>query len=616
MSTNGDELDFEDDFVSLEEADRIERDPSSDVETKAVSNKGRGSQPISPTKLGLFSLFLRNEKKKIVCCLDNCTKQPQRFCDRCGRAICRVHMVKSAIEQGLKTDKEVHNRCSLLCVECHRTKRRLLEQHIDGISRNVSDRFKQNRKHSQLRRKHSGCGTESVTHCKLLAHAYAEYLGLDSGNKRKPRRHSSLASADEQEWSKVNKKPSLAQDCGKCGKVFSLFRKKYFCRLCGRLFCDDCLFRSLQIYVQENKVVLDLITPEHCVPQAVLLRGCEPCLDDVEKELTAHKLRTFREQEGGVKEKKLSELGAQVSDSVQMISIESWDSELQTIHQQVMTLRIHIVEKLPVFRDIVESMSDANSENERSEYTGSLSKHKSPVKKVATEQINLTAIFRELRELTEQIGRLRKRIKGSQRVNLANECCKAHVVFYRKNLWSFRVLKKELSAVVPQIVLDTIANEMNISAVTNILVVLQQFCIESLMYPELEDVSQLLMHAMKLIENNLSTLVREQNVYDWESYRKTIESLVSEMLKKKPILSRFGNHPNREDKILQSLHTQYEHIVHQVKYKILRPSSSALLTFFDKNWRDIVRAFRDLHVSQEWEILSSEELDEFQDAVK
>ena len=63
----------------------------------------------------------------------------------------------------------------------------------------------------------------------------------------------------------VSKRPGVVDEetCGKCGKQFYLFRRKYFCKMCGLVLCSQCCTYKVNLpnlaYTKKQDVCKDCI---------------------------------------------------------------------------------------------------------------------------------------------------------------------------------------------------------------------------------------------------------------------------------------------------------------------------------------------------------------------
>jgi hypothetical protein len=46
---------------------------------------------------------------------------------------------------------------------------------------------------------------------------------------------------------------AAATECACCQSIFSLLNRRHHCRVCGVIYCSDCLLRSLPYFVPEEE---------------------------------------------------------------------------------------------------------------------------------------------------------------------------------------------------------------------------------------------------------------------------------------------------------------------------------------------------------------------------
>ena len=375
-----------------------------------------------------------------------------------------------------------------------------------------------------------------------------------------------------EDWSSVNllssSQAAAVTTCPapNCGVVFGLLKRRHHCRLCGMVFCDAHVFRSIQLYIDEGgNAVVRLVAAGQQPMGAVLLRGCSACCDALERAMDL-------EARGG-KPEPLPEPSRD-------------DQALAKTCQELSAQRQQILTKLPAFRGAVMAMTDtedagsgggggggggpadsaaptrqgsssstsstssattAAAASSSSSSTSSSSKPSSSggVQLVARSMADISTLLAEFNTGMQLLKRRQRQHliahpsslpgggRGS-RQRVAESVAQSMLAFYRDHSVEFRGLTEDLEQAIPAEVLERIAKGHDVRAVTNVLVILQLCVTESMAFKGLAPIHRRLATHVCKIEDALEELVTNYGYCPWAEHKQLVHGLVRELAREKP----------------------------------------------------------------------------------
>lgn len=426
-----------------------------------------------------------------------------------------------------------------------------------------------------------------------------------------------------EDWSTVNLIPAAEAAAVKtcpgpsCNQAFGLLRRRHHCRLCGMVFCDSCVFRSIQLYIDEmGTAVVRLVAAGQQPMGAVLLRGCAACCDALERSMDF-------EARGG-KPEPLPEPSPE-------------DALLASTCQEMSLQRQKILDKLPAFRDAVlaitetdvdgggsagserpvgragSSVSTASTLSAASSAAGSQPQKQGPgaVKLVSLHMADISSLLAEFATGMHLLKvRQRQRLavhpaapghgrSGRQRV--ADNVAKSMLAFYRDHQREFRILTEDLEGAVPAEVMQHIAREHDVRAVTNVLVILQLCVTESMAFKGLVSIQERLVGAVCTIEGALEALVTEHGSVPWPEHRQLVQGLVRDLAKEKPQIRQYFGKPDWEVLVREKFCRNIESMRTQLEAKGTREQFVGIAATLTTIEKDVNTALAP--IDADWEVL-------------
>ena len=410
-----------------------------------------------------------------------------------------------------------------------------------------------------------------------------------------------------------------------CGQEFGLLRRRHHCRLCGNVFCDACVFRSIQLYIDETgKAVVRLVAAGQQPMGAVLLRGCAACCDALERAMDL-------EARGG-KPEPLPEPNLD-------------DQALAKSCQELSMQRQQILAKLPAFRAAVLTMTEAENGGggggsassaagsampppTRQGSSSSISSTTSTATSAAAApspsssaggvqlvSLHMADISTLLAEFNTGMQLLKRRhlkahpassvpaARGgkSSRRRVAASVAQSMLAFYRDHNVEFRGLTEDLEQAIPASVLERIARGHDVRAVTNVLVILQLCVTESMAFKGLAPIHQRLANHVCKIEGSLEQLVTNYGFCSWPEHKAIVQGLVRELAREKPQIRQYFGNPNWEDLVRQKLCRNIESMHSQLEVKGTRDQLLEIAATLQAMEKDIITTLEP--IGNDWEML-------------
>ncbi len=273
------------------------------------------------------------------------------------------------------------------------------------------------------------------------------------------------------DWTKVNFMPeeqaARIERCKKCAAKFTLLRLRYHCRLCGDVYCADCLFSSLQVYAEGSSAKVDILTPENTHKGATILQACGPCLDGLEDALTHHLQR-------------LTSMSSSISSATsELTPVECSEAflALLDLYPEIFGTHKRAKEALVVYQKLI----DAVGTGTESSLSG-----RGTVTTLAKHQIDLSDMFTRVSTHISDLKKIQARCTREVETHVTRQVTRLCCGFYTDHLFLFRSLKRDLSEILPEKALMMIQKTMNGQVLNYTYMVLQQLAIESMAFPPLE----------------------------------------------------------------------------------------------------------------------------------
>lgn len=418
----------------------------------------------------------------------NCRRCGELFCKTCTKNVRRLNRnAQFDVEFGI-----FHPVCRACFAEP------VFPQSV-GVVRSFTDYF------ASLRKRRAQAVVQQsriMANCHRLAISYTAYAT----------RRSSLTSAmmSSDDWEKVNftRDPRLlnADKCP-CGRQFSLLTRRKQCRICGFVFCSQCVSESVVLFLLEGQGRIELADQSRPREGGSRVFGCATCIDDLSKALTRHntesapKTTAFR------------------ADSAMPLIARSYTS-LQACHPPIDTA-------LPTYAGLVAAI-DGPVKNDQ-KLAGEL----------ALLDSNLEDWFAMFDARASKIRSQMKLCKSGAERQIVSNIVKAQINnYYRDTLWEFRALRKRLHLVMTPEQLRACCDECDFNALRCAFSILRQIAFESCAFTELSRTSAELKSILEAIEEKLAYLCVERQLV-WEHEKSAIDQVLAELLKENPVIVRY-----------------------------------------------------------------------------
>ena len=302
---------------------------------------------------------------------------------------------------------------------------------------------------------------------------------------------------------------SNAHQCRRCHTTFKRLAKKTNCRVCGQIYCSDCISKhEIMLYVHDNKKEVDwAINGKEGAPSKqprsfLLLAVCKICEGMLEEMLV-------EEIEGPPEE----EWDAQ----------EDFMDTLSNLEAIMFKSRLRIENLLPQYVSLVDSMDIVDGAPRSS-------KSQSPIRDLARTQSNLSDHFSQL-----AIDSQKLRLLGPQtptQAKLLKHVTVSIYKFYEDHMYTFKCCRRRLAHMMPIESIEGIQKLVNKMSVERVHVFIRQIMFEAINLDVkykltctnvLEDLAQLI----DLFELHLEKFYQDINE-DWVKYHAAVSQMVRE----------------------------------------------------------------------------------------
>ena len=429
------------------------------------------------------------------CGAADCNRLAYRWCTACTSSRCR-QCIRREDPAKKSLGWRVPSAAVYVCRPCALERYRKWQHQELGACESMTSVFRSKRDRWRQMRSRVGYGSQVVAACKRLASACeASSVSSATATTAAAAATQSLAALlVEPEWTRTNitdvckSAGATAKNCPADGRKFGVVWRRHYCRLCGGVRCDKCLFRSLQVFRQQDvlaetgtgttTVLTDLLRPGEQNTGATVLRACNGCLDQMQHELD------------GVKARAAASVVKSQGTGGDAAPVPPEHTALVAAYTETMQLRNEIDTTLAEFRDNVELLSDTASAKgvesmspttrtpsreasgsgdrrvvgvpraassssskagtEAGTEAGAATKvtKKGTVRVVAKHQASLSTLFAEF---TNSMFELRRTGKAGSLLHarVVDSVFQAQATFNREQAWSFHALKKQLEEAIP-----------------------------------------------------------------------------------------------------------------------------------------------------------------------
>ncbi|XP_052252664.1 uncharacterized protein LOC127859352 isoform X2 [Dreissena polymorpha] len=416
--------------------------------------------------------WIKNELRPL-CARKNCGKkfnmvlERPHHCRKCGDVFCKdcLHYKRKL---NLLANYDLEGKSYKVCQACFEA-----GQHTEGVTRRLTEEFTAWRKCRQTsnQQKSNGCKPASrfwrdrvdlATECERLRLGFHKSIVTSEVGRTLSEMKNMLVTPDWQK-SSVWLQETMAENCQGCSEGFGFLRKKYSCKLCGRLVCKSCCTRELLVYVPDSDHNSNVSSKEACIsvikvlgspekePEiSLLLHVCEPC-------------HLFLADRQLLRAKKDLSTELKVTREEVVVKVMTWD-------QAMKKLQLKITEQLFQYQDTIEMLEDSRKS------TGD----QSNTKVLAKAQGDLSDHFATYSLKIPSIKKLLPECETETQRKLVKAFLKAKSDFYLDKVSMFRASRRKLGESTPEVVLKHIQNIVNRNAIVAVQAYMKQVTMETI----------------------------------------------------------------------------------------------------------------------------------------
>ncbi|EGD72424.1 hypothetical protein PTSG_00443 [Salpingoeca rosetta] len=463
----------------------------------------------------------------------------RHWCRRCGHIHC-----KRCMRQQRKLDirarpDPISGTHQPVCFQCY------LEEPEQGVGP-VTDhttRFQQLRQR-HLKRRDEHIRRAATNLCRACTEASPAMSTL------------STALGYDPSWTKVNFCAAAvaknARGCPGCSREFGLLLRKHHCRLCGQIFCDKCLFRSVEVFkTEDGKVKVDVLHPEYERNNSMTLLGCERCLYLLE---VATKLDKRLEHSVSRSLSNGDTVKPETLARVKTIPPSPAFEKIIQMYPELMQLRNRITTALARFQEDTHLLATGKGIAGASGITKTISKHHSDLDKLFQ---NLLVTLQKLKRVA---GRRMRPVEAKITKGVVSNMLSAytaHIGTYRRN-------RAVVAEFLPDEVLVAIRVAVDFEAVKNTLILLRQLALESVIFPALEPLAMQFSPLLDTLQGRVTTLHTQTYANSGPSIEdtlSTIEALIKELIKERPLLGHLASQPDWPLRALPAWDTTFDQVL-------------------------------------------------------
>ncbi|KAI6651531.1 hypothetical protein LOD99_5139 [Oopsacas minuta] len=501
-------------YSSLNEDDKLNEQELNDVFNESESYNDNSSTPIG-SKSVRSSILSRFDSQDLIthCCNPLCNKKLllyRRKCYLCGRTFCF-----ECTSHGRELGGTLRQTCAPCFADLH-------VRQQPGYLRDFKGFFCLRRKSVPMQTSisngyHKSRPVNKNRNMNIQVSKELDRLCTGFSRSTTSRFKSSI-----NEWVSTAKMPEWQQGifwqpghevtaCHTCRKVFSLLSSKQHCRICGRIFCSDCVSPLLMLY---KNSVEDTTThwainglegsPAVEPPVFQLLRMCRSCESQTQQLLLEKRTTVEKVEERDTN--------------------DEFIENLLDLYTSLIKHKEYILNSFPPFIQQVEGLSQGTSDrvlaSELSRLQADLSDHFSM----------LAVELQRFRFLQPSTNR--------QHTMLSN-VSKAFLAFYHLHMPTFRVVTRDLYEVFSPDVIQVILEYNNYNTLNIVYIIIKQLCLELLQvvskFRICEELFGKLSNLNDVIVDELECVV-EKRGEDWDSHKSAVSELVKAQFKQKPFV--------------------------------------------------------------------------------
>eukprot|EP00055_Hartaetosiga_balthica_P007580 m.26254 g.26254 ORF g.26254 m.26254 type:complete len:590 (+) comp5842_c0_seq1:108-1877(+) len=509
----------------------------------------------------------------------------KHWCHRCGGLFCKSCVSYRRKLSPQATPDPIHGMYYNVCINCFKQEP---EQSV-GPSRNYSNHF------TLLRNQHLKERDSMVRHaaaalcqaCKEsgMASSISKSLGIDP------------------EWTKVNfcakKVASSFSVCLVCQAKFGITLHRHHCRLCGRVFCDKCLFRSIEIFDDETgNVKLDILHPEYEREKSIILRGCEQCLEALEK---ATKLEARLQRS-------LSRSMSTGTEVTEATLFEAKFVQPSPAFEKVMEVHPKIVKALKLLQTTISQFQEDINSLVGKEKSGSL---QGISLKLAKHEGDVKGLFSSLRTFAQILKKTKARPMNVSEKRIAENLYTQLVLSLGDNVGPFRACCSALMDFFPEGVLAQTRALVDAEGLKNTLLVVRQLGIESLLFEDLKDVSVALAGVTQQLHGKIRELMEISNSEQFvDDVMEKVDKFVHLSIKTNSFIIKYQGNPKWKELVLSVWNSTFRAIYTQLKRKTSLEVIGVIEPWINEVWKEgcdriTTLQRRDVEEEKEWEMIDS-----------
>eukprot|EP01147_Barroeca_monosierra_P009282 gene9282-1556_t len=424
----------------------------------------------------------------------------------------------------------------------------------------------------------------------------------------------------EPSWSKVNFiSPSIAalrKMCQSCNATFGVLKHKHHCRLCGDIYCKNCLFRSVEAMIvtlslvyadlfnttynqvfrtSSGRMKVDILHPEYERHGSIMLLGCEKCLSLLEKATKLEKRLRFS-----------------VSQSISEGTCPTVEA---TIDAKVVPLSPAFKQILDMYPELIKTRRRINTTlKELEECTRQLKSGQDIqpgiTKTVTIHQCNLDELFRSLGISLQKLKVLASRPMRKIEMRVTRGVTSNMISAKTEHIGTYRRCCDIVSEILPEPVRNAIRAALDFEAIKNTMILLKQLGIECVAFEALEPVAIQFVSVLEEVKTILQQLHEVSFVEGgttFESVLETIDLVLKDLGKEAPIIVQYICRDDWPDCVLAAWNTTFQCVEDNLeRYATYKASDTLrlnLLTLRNNGRRMLQQVAKEQSELDDWVVL-------------
>ena len=299
--------------------------------------------------------------------------------------------------------------------------------------------------------------------------------------------------------------------CNTCRKEFSLLSSRQHCRVCGRVFCPECVAQVLMLYKSSagDSSAQWALNGVEGIPSAEppvfqLFRICPSCQSQIEQLLL--QARTSEERDH------------------QLDTSENFLDSLRELYRSLLKHKLFVLDSLPSFVHRVEVLSRGSSD-------GALARELSRLQTDLSDHFSLLAVELQRFQFLDPTS--------SRQQTLLSNVSKAFLAFYHTNMPTFRMVTRQLHEIFSPDVMQIILEHNNYTTLNIVYLLIRQLCLELTYivskFQTSERLFEKLVELDDVIISELEMVVTKRGE-EWESHKSAVSKHVKEQFSEKPMV--------------------------------------------------------------------------------